>query len=254
MTDSQNAQRPRWGLFVVAVVALLAFQRAASLLGSAVAVLAGDGGFDPHGAFIYLSIHHLVQMTAALLAMTLCSDLWKTDFMVQRGDVKAGIRYVGVFSAAMVAYLLVSYTVGYMRGSIAPYSYPLNAPNIVGSLAFQLLLSGPSEELLFRALPIALMAQALSARRAIRAAYWNISVETVTAALLFAIGHIIITVEPITVQWNSFQIVYAFMLGIVYGVTYQRTRSVLYPMAMHSISNGLTLVLGYLFAWLFGNY
>ena len=38
-----------------------------------------------------------------------------------------------------------------------PYEYELNIANVFGTLGFQLLLSGTSEEILFRALPITVL-------------------------------------------------------------------------------------------------
>jgi membrane protease YdiL (CAAX protease family) len=39
-----------------------------------------------------------------------------------------------------------------------------------------------------------------------------------------------------------------FVLGIVDGKAYQETNSVLYPMIMHSVSNVITVGLGYVFS------
>ena len=41
------------------------------------------------------------------------------------------------------------------------YDFPLNKNNILGTLGFQLLLSGPAEEILYRALPITMLVHVL---------------------------------------------------------------------------------------------
>jgi len=62
----------------------------------------------------------------------------------------------------------------------------------------------------------------------------------VIAALLFAFAHL-------DSPRIDFQIYYSFVLGIVYGVAYQKSESIFYPMLMHSISNVLAVGIGYLF-------
>jgi len=46
---------------------------------------------------------------------------------------------------------------------------------------------------------------------------------------------------------DYFRLLYAFVLGTINGIAYQQSRSVLYPMLMHSISNVLMVGTGYLF-------
>ena len=59
------------------------------------------------------------------------------------------------------------------------------------------------------------------------------------AAALFAVAHV--AVVGGTVVADPSQLAYAFVLGTVQGVVFQRTRSVLYPMAIHSLSNVLVV-------------
>lgn len=151
---------------------------------------------------------------------------------------------MAVFTAVMAAYVLISFSIGYAMGTIAPYAYPLNAENLCGTLGFQLLLSGPSEELLFRALPVTLLAGAMGKKERGR----GISAEVIIAALLFSIAHVNWSFYPAAVSFDWIQLVTALVLGLVYGVVYQRTRSILYPMLMHSISNVLMVGTGWLFA------
>ena len=55
--------------------------------------------------------------------------------------------------------------------------------------------------------------------------------------------HLRWTVYPFSVSMNYFQLIYAFILGIIYGNAYQ----VIYPMIMHSITNVIMIGLGFLF-------
>jgi len=103
-------------------------------------------------------------------------------------------------------------------------------------------LSGPSEEILFRSLPITMVLSVLDpdTRR-------DRAIVVFGAALLFAIAHI----DMITFSIPWFQVCYAFVLGIAYGYTFIRTKSVIYPMIMHSMSNVISVGGCYLYMLLF---
>ncbi|NLG26753.1 MAG: CPBP family intramembrane metalloprotease, partial [Chloroflexi bacterium] len=80
----------------------------------------------------------------------------------------------------------------------------------------------------------------------------DITLEVVLAALLFAAAHITWSPAPFRVaQLDLFSLIYAFVMGVLNGVVLQKSRSVLYPLLMHSLSNVLMVGTGYLFAALF---
>lgn len=54
-------------------------------------------------------------------------------------------------------------------------------------------------------------------------------------------------IDPFVFNVDYFQIFYAFVLGSIQGIVYQRSKSILYPMLMHSFSNVLMVGMGYLF-------
>lgn len=54
---------------------------------------------------------------------------------------------------------------------------------------------------------------------------------------IFALAHIKWTVNPFSVSMNYFQLLFSLVLGTMYGIVYQRSKSVIYPMMMHSLSN-----------------
>lgn len=68
------------------------------------------------------------------------------------------------------------------------------------------------------------------------------------AAMLFSIAHIKWTVLPFAVSFSWVQLIYAFVLGVIYGVTYIKSKSIIYPMIMHGLSNFLMVGVGYMFA------
>ncbi len=182
-------------------------------------------------------IHHIVQMLIALAVILPLKHIYKQDFGFKLGDKKAGILHVSIFSLILAIFLIIRYFYLYSTIPNIGYDYPVNSTNVLSDLAFQLFLSGPSEELLFRALPITLFI--IVFKRSIKIK-WFLTLEVLLAALLFSIAHL-------DSPKLDFQILYSFVLGIAYGVTYQKTGSILYPICMHSLSNILSVGLGYLF-------
>ena len=70
----------------------------------------------------------------------------------------------------------------------------------------------------------------------------------IIASMLFSIAHIKWTILPFAVSLSWFQLIYAFLLGLIYGVTYIKSKSIIYPMLMHGLSNFLMVGVGYMFA------
>lgn len=222
-------------------IAMLFVQEIASILGSGVSRLFSYGVIDPHRVFAPLFVHHIIQMIVALLIIAILKRKYKQNFGFEIGDKRKGITHVLIFSLVLTIFIIIQNVIAYSKTSYITYSFPLNARNIIGSLAFQMLMSGPSEEILFRALPITLFTIIFKKSIKIK---WDISLEVVIAALLFAMAHI----DGFNID---FQIYYSFVLGIIYGRTYQKTGSVIYPMLMHSISNVLAVGIGYLFYYFY---
>ena len=68
----------------------------------------------------------------------------------------------------------------------------------------------------------------------------------VIAAVLFGIAHI----DILHLSFDPFQVCYAFVLGLFYGYTFIKTKSVIYPMTMHSMSNVISVGGCYLYMFL----
>lgn len=227
----------------IIVLYLFIVQTIASKAGGFIAGLFDYSFIDKDGTFMYITVHHLVQMIIALLFIFIIARKSGLKFFLKPMVSKAGILYTAIFAVVILIYVLISYGVGYAIGSIAPYEYELNAVNVLGTLGFQLFLSGSSEEILFRALPVTLLVSLdyKSRKKGIISA-------VLIAAVLFSIAHIKWGIMPFTLSFSWFQLVYAFILGIAYGVTYLKSESVIYPMIMHGLSNFFMVGIGYIFA------
>jgi membrane protease YdiL (CAAX protease family) len=230
------------------VLLLLVFQQFASKIGGFIADSFSYNQIDEFDIFAWNFIHHIVQMLIALAVIWVIAKLIHLDFGFRLGNVRLGIKHTAIFTVIILIYVLTTYFIGYSGDSIHVYHYPLDIKNVAGTLGFQLLLSGTSEEILFRALPITLLVYGFGASRNIRIWKLRIPFETIIAAFLFSIAHISWRVNPFSISVDWFQMVYALILGIFYGVAYQQSKSIIYSMAMHSISNVLMVGIGYIFA------
>lgn len=222
----------RWSTYVAAVLGLLVVQRALSAAGDVVARAVDTSGVDPGGWWAALSVHHLVQGAAALALLVALRR--RLDVGLRLGDLWLGARFVAVVTGILAAYLVAYYGLAHLLDLGASVAVPDDGAARAGYLGFQLLLSGPAEELAFRALPIAVLV-ALRPTPLVRR--WHVTLETVVAAALFAFAHV--TIAGGTLSADPAQVAYSFVLGVVQGVAFQRTRSVLAPMAIHSASNVL---------------
>lgn len=231
----------------ITVLALFIVQVLSGKAGGFVADLISYKEFDPYDAYAWISVHHIIEMLIALAIIAVLGKLLKIDFGFELGDTRKGTKYLVVYTAAFTVVTLITHILMYINNQLPAYDFPLNKSNIIGTLGFQLLLSGPSEELLFRALPITMLVYAFGKRVPIRG---HITLEVIIASFLFAIAHMKWSLSPFTVDANLFRLFYAFVLGTIQGVAYQETHSILYPMLTHSLSNVLMVGTGYLFIML----
>lgn len=230
------------------IIAYILLAVAQVLLGKA-GTLAADlipyRQFDPFDSFAGISIHHATELILALAILLALTKLLGLDFYFQTGDRKKGIKYLMIFVAAFLVITVVQHSIMALNNQLPVYAFPLDGRNIAGTLSFQLLLSGPAEEVIFRALPIILLIRAFGGSIQIKG---SVTLEVVLASLLFAFAHVRWSLIPLTFEANFFQLIYAFALGTIQGIVYQKSRSILYPVLMHSLSNVLMVGGGYVFS------
>jgi len=200
-----------------------------------VASLVDYRAIDPNSAYAWISVHHVVQAVVFLVLIGLIRRYTALEFGLGWGDTEQGKRYVGLFALGFTIYTVVAYSLIILSGSFQPFPYPVTAVNITGQMGFQLLLSGPSEELIFRAFAITMLSTVLS-RRVFSG---KLSVANIIAAVIFGVAHVQFFVMPFAVSYDPFQVMYAIALGLFYGDCYEKRNSVIYPMIMHSFTNVL---------------
>lgn len=229
------------------VLILFIVQQLCSKIGIFIANQFSYHWIDPEGIFAWISVHHITQMFLAIVVIILVRRIKKIDFGFRIGNVAVGLKYTITFSVIIFIYVLIIYFVRYAFFTIMPYPYILNAKNIGGSMLFQILLSGPSEEILFRALPITVLVSIMGGSKKIKVQKWHTSLEIIIAAALFSIAHINWSIAPFWINADYSQLLYALVLGLAYGKAYQESKSIIYPMAMHSISNFIYVGIGFIF-------
>lgn len=229
---------------IIAFILLLVMQILLGKAGHLVAGLIPYQQIDPFDSFAEISIHHTVELLIALALILVLSKLLTLGFYFQLGDKKKGIKYLTVFTAAFAVITVAQHTFMALNNQLPVYAFPLDGRNIIGTLGFQLFLSGPAEEVVFRALPIILLTRSFGKSIEIKS---SVTLEVILASLLFAFAHVNWSLMPLTFEANYFQIIYAFVLGTIQGIAYQRSKSILYPVLMHSFSNVLMVGGGYIF-------
>ncbi|HHV99861.1 MAG TPA: CPBP family intramembrane metalloprotease [Clostridiaceae bacterium] len=226
------------------ILLLLIFQKVLGFAGSDIADMFSFEKIDPYKAFAWNFVHHITILLLALFAILILNKLFKLNFGFGLGDSKTGTKFVAIYTAIFAGVTLVVHVLMMVNNSLPVYAFPLNKRNIIGTLCFQLFLSGPAEEVLYRALPIATLVQVFGKNIEVK---WGITLESIIASFLFAIAHIKWSLFPFAIEADYSQFLYAFAQGIISGKAYQDSRSVIYPMFMHSISNVLMVGTGYLF-------
>ena len=201
---------------------------------------------DPDGAYAWISVHHIIQAFIFIVLIVLLNKLYPLDYGFGWGNKQVGKKYVLSFLRYFAIYSVVGFLTVILSGSFKQFPYPMSITNVVGQMSFQLLLSGPSEELIFRACAITI----LSLKVRGRIFRGKASLANALAAIIFGLAHVRMSFVPFEISFTLFQVIYATVLGFLYGDCYEKSKSVYYPMMMHSISNvvmvGLTIILTFL--------
>ncbi len=240
-------------LIVAALAALLILPWMG--MNSGLTVQPAFAGLDPEGAFVFITVHHLVQGGVAVVAIAmLVAAGWSwREFGLAWGDVRLALRIVGIFAAIYTVVTLgfdfLPYAVSGQQPGLA---YHFTPANIVGVLAFEWLLVGVSEEILFRGLIMGLLARAFHGhvRLGMGRAAFRVSVAGILAAAIFAFAHTVAYDRafflPFTFRPDWLQVVEAFLLGLYYAALREKTGSLLGAIISHNVSDGLYMSMTFL--------
>jgi membrane protease YdiL (CAAX protease family) len=233
---------------MITFVLLLVIQELLVWAARLIANLIPYQGIDPFDCFAENIVHQAALLIIALFIVLVLGKRMNLNFYFQLGDKKKGFKYLTIFTAVFVVISVLQHTFMALNNRLPVYAFPLDGRNIIGTLGFQLLLTGPAEEVTFRALPVTLLTRSFGKSIQIKG---NVTLEVILASILFAFAHVRWSIIPLHFEADYFQLIYAFAMGTIQGIVYQRTKSILYPVLMHSFSNVLMVGGGYVFTALF---
>lgn len=224
------------------IVFVFIWQRISSDIGWDFASLFDYSSIDKDGTFMMVSVHHILMSLLTLGLLYILHKWKKIDFKINFKADAYGARFTCIYCAACFIYSIFWYGIfGFVLNSITHYGYELSAINILGTLGFQLFLSG-TEELMFRALPIGCFKTVWEKN----SKFADAAILLLTS-LLFVIVHIHFG-KPLLSQ--LYNLILVFIHGLVYGISYLKSKSIVYPMVMHGISNFISVGGCYLYMML----
>lgn len=204
---------------------------------------------DPYGLYWYISLHHIFQLLLSGGLILFLSYTFKKrfDFFLRiPNKIKKSIQISLYF---VLAWMIIQFGVGYAlvsNGMVdSTFSYPLNASTLVGQYLFQIVLSGTSEELMYRALIIGIL----------NAYLIKTSLSTSNKVILiyllnlipFIVGHIPYQLNPFIVYSpNMLQMLTVFTLGSIYTYLLFKFDSIILPMIVHGLMNVVIISSGFI--------
>ncbi len=210
---------------------------------------------DPDGAFLYITLHHVFQAAiafAGILALVKVLRISLVEFGFNTNQWRYAVKRVLQFCGAWFILQGGIATAMMLSGTTpAPFPFPLSAANFGGHFLFQVLLSGASEEILYRSLVITTVL-ALGRRLGYgekTSVIWAVIVVTVC----FMFGHVGFQLNPFRITYfNWLQQATVVIFGLFYAFLFVRTRSLVGPILAHNLLNGVVVTISLLMILAFG--
>jgi len=196
--------------------------------------------FDPDEIFLWITIHHIFQLAFTIIVMLMLSrklDLKQWGFNFKNWD--KSLMWIGVF---LIIFGAQKYF-GIMNRDAIQFDYPLTQTNKLGIQFFQYFLSGLAEEPLFRGLVMVFLAKNWS--KIFKVFKVEFPITIVIATILFMIAHVQIDFGSLTVDFDFGQQIASLQLGILYGLAFHYTKSLLAPIVLHGLFNGIPFTIMY---------
>jgi membrane protease YdiL (CAAX protease family) len=227
-TERANRHLVQISLVTLAVLLTLGLPWVSDQLATAVV----PTGFDPLG---HLFLHHGLQAAMALVMIGLLIGRKTSDFGLRWPDRSADVwAATGWCLLVAIFVTLLRYTPNLLAHAPPHPDHPLSLAGFAGWTFFEGIYVGPTEEVLFRSLLIGILSGA--GLGGLRLGRIKLSGAVIVSALLFGAAHY--AGGAATPWWqNAFQIVYAIILGLIYGHWFERSRSLLVPAIAHNATD-----------------
>ena len=206
---------------------------------------------DPDKVFIVLIIHHLIQAAIVLFLIIFVSKLFnlsiKKDFGFNLNKISYSIKSVICFAAI---WIVIQSTANilfiYILKETYSFPFPLNEKNFIGYFLFQLLLSGTSEEIMYRAFVITAMLY-LYKNFFEKKKFLHIII-IISSVFIFMYDHVNFNLFPLKIVYIDIkQQLICIIYGIYYGYLFIKTRSIIGPMLAHNLLNAVNILLTLIF-------
>jgi membrane protease YdiL (CAAX protease family) len=207
---------------------------------------------DPDDAFMYLFLHHIMQSVMYILLIILAGRLLNIkfrDFGFNLNNVKTSVTYSFVF---VIIWAIIQFSVSYVwyvNGYQFNLNFEMNHRNMIGYFLFEIFLSGTSEELFYRGLIVTvilkIMQEFIKKQR-------NLNILAIfISVIVFMAGHINFTLFPFRITYFNFlQQLTVISVTIFYCITFFKTKSLLGPILMHNLLNGVVTFSTYFYSFL----
>lgn len=193
--------------------------------------------------YIWLSVHHVIQILFAVIIMSLpwwhrSLSEWGLNFKNHKQTFKILLKFTIGWIFFSTIFILISQ---WVSGWPKLLGFYLNAENILIYLFFESIIVGISEEIVFRGLVYGTLQPYYDKKISVG---FTISTAGIISALFFAIAHIGFQFTPFAItSFAPMQILVAFGLGLFYAVLREETGSLLGPILAHNISDGWLSIL-----------
>lgn len=201
-------------------------------------------GYIKEHFWIRQHIHHLGQMFLAIIVIVFVLRGRLKDYGLNLQNRSLSKRYILWFFLVYGVITVLNFLPNFLAGRPEPAGFSLTAFNIFGWFSFAALMSGTSEEIFFRGLLQTFLYRTWKDSIAIMKI--NVPTAGIMAALIYAFAHVEINFSPFTMNYNILQVIAAVVLGIFFGMAYDRTKSLLAPIVTHNYANFIMYFVGYL--------
>ncbi len=194
--------------------------------------------------------HHLIQLLGALLLITIASWGELREWGLNFKNYRLSFSLFKKFSYYYLVYFIgFSFLIQFIYYPGPPFEHDFNSSEVLGYLAFGFLLTGLSEEILFRGFIHTLLYRAT--KKNISIGNIEYPVAGLYATLIFVIAHVGIVFYPLEIyHFNPMQLLQALVLVLFYSYAYYLTGSLMAPILAHNVSNGSLWVMDYLLYWI----
>jgi len=173
--------------------------------------------------------------------------LGEYGFTLARRNFKVKISIVIGVILGLMGILLDHFTELISGANIEPaHPYPLTVINILGMMTFQWIFVGIFEETITRGLVQTYLMDKL--KGSIKIFKWDFHIGSVITAIIFGLGHF----GPHIFfggSWLSLapHLIFATLYGLCSSYIYQETKSLVGPILMHNVTDGLLYSIDYFF-------